>query len=171
MLYILTNMQCIIAIIAIIQCTQLVEFARDAYADNGSSLLDSIAVVHPFTISALIHKTRDNIGVAGEVCVCVCVCVCACVCACVRACVCGVHVYMYMDSVVCLYNYVEVIICVCVVSKELLAGIQEFTSSFMDTNDGRHGDNKRMVNKFSIEITRECISHANIGAHELGDKE
>jgi len=44
-----------------------VEFARDAYADNGSSLLGSIAVVHPFIISSLMRKTRDNIGAAGEV--------------------------------------------------------------------------------------------------------
>ena len=67
----------------LLQCTQLVDFARDAYADTGSSLLDSIAVVHPFVISSLIHKTRDNIGVAGEVClsvylsVFVYVCLCA----------------------------------------------------------------------------------------------
>lgn len=52
------------------------EFARDAYADTGCSLLDSIAIVHPFIISAIVLKTRDNIGVAGEVCVSVSVCLC-----------------------------------------------------------------------------------------------
>ena len=69
----------------LLQCTQLVDFARDAYADTGSSLLDSTAVVHPFVISSLIHKTRDNIGVAGEVSLSVCVCLCVsvlCVCVC-----------------------------------------------------------------------------------------
>ena len=103
-LYILTVLLCIV------QCTQLVEFARDAYADNGSSLLDSIAVVHPFTISALIHKTRDNIGAAEEVClfvnnyVCVCVCVRACVRACKRVCVC-------LCAYVCICVYMFIIMC------------------------------------------------------------
>ena len=50
-----------------LQCTQLVEFARDAYSDTGCMLLDSIAIIHPTVISTLLQKTRDNIGGAGEV--------------------------------------------------------------------------------------------------------
>ncbi|XP_065885222.1 uncharacterized protein [Dysidea avara] len=50
----------------IFKCTQLVEFARDAYSDTGSMLLDSIAIIHPTVISTLVQKTRDNIGGAGK---------------------------------------------------------------------------------------------------------
>ena len=108
-------------IIALLQCTQLVEFARDAYADTGSSLLDSIAVVHPFIISTLIHAARDNIGVAGEVCICVCVCLSVCLsvclhmCMCVCVCVC-LCLSVYVCVCLCLCVLVCVRVCVCVYS-------------------------------------------------------
>ena len=84
----------------IFQCTQLVEFARDAYADNGSSLLGSIAVVHPFIISSLMHKTRDNIGAAGEVRMFASMLVYLYVCVLVWTCIC-VSMYMYVYVCLC----------------------------------------------------------------------
>ena len=58
---------CVLCSTHFLQCTQLVEFARDAYSDTGTMLLDSIAIIHPFVISTIVQKTRDNIGGAGEV--------------------------------------------------------------------------------------------------------
>ena len=42
---------CVLCSTHFLQCTQLVEFARDAYSDTGTMLLDSIAIIHPFVIS------------------------------------------------------------------------------------------------------------------------
>ena len=43
------------------------EFACDAYSHTGCSLLDSIAIVHPFVISILIGRISEVIDRVGEV--------------------------------------------------------------------------------------------------------
>ena len=49
------------------QVTQVTEFAMDVYSRTGSSLLDSIAIVHPFIISILIDRISEVIDQVGEV--------------------------------------------------------------------------------------------------------
>ena len=48
--------------------TQVTEFSSDVYSRTGSSLLDTIAMVHPFVISILIGRISEVIGNVGEVC-------------------------------------------------------------------------------------------------------
>ena len=66
--------------LSISKVTQVTEFSSDVYSRTGASLLDSIAMVHPFVISILINRISDVIetnGEVGVVTVCECVmCVC-----------------------------------------------------------------------------------------------
>ena len=52
-----------------VQVTQVTEFSSDVYSRTGTSLLDSIAIVHPFIISVLIGRISEVVGDVGEVCV------------------------------------------------------------------------------------------------------
>ena len=45
----------------------MTEFARDAYSRTGHSLLDSIAIVHPFILTTLMEKVEGAVGCVGEV--------------------------------------------------------------------------------------------------------
>ena len=54
--------------LSLLQCTHVVEYARDTYSRTGSSLLDSIAIVHPFTISTLLSRATTPSGSIREVC-------------------------------------------------------------------------------------------------------
>ncbi len=49
------------------QCTQVTEFARDAYSRTGHSLLDSIAIVHPFVMSTIMQRVERAVETVGEV--------------------------------------------------------------------------------------------------------
>ena len=62
--------------LSISKVTQVTEFSSDVYSRTGASLLDSIAMVHPFVISILIDRISGVIETNGEVgVVTVCVCV------------------------------------------------------------------------------------------------
>ncbi len=50
-----------------LQCTQVTEFARDAYSRTGHSLLDSIAIVHPFILTTLMQRVEGAVEQVGEV--------------------------------------------------------------------------------------------------------
>ncbi len=49
------------------QCTQVVDYAKEAYSRTGHTLLDSIAIVHPFITSTLLQRVESVIDQAGEV--------------------------------------------------------------------------------------------------------
>ena len=49
------------------QCTHVAEYARDTYSKTGAHLLGSIAIVHPFIISALLDRAETAVGAVGEV--------------------------------------------------------------------------------------------------------
>ena len=46
----------------------MMDFSSDVYSRTGSSLLDSIAIVHPFIISVLIGRISEVVNHVGEVC-------------------------------------------------------------------------------------------------------
>ena len=50
-----------------LQCTHVVEYARDTYSHTGSSLLDSIAIVHPFVVSTLLNRVTTPTETVREV--------------------------------------------------------------------------------------------------------
>jgi hypothetical protein len=45
----------------------VVEYARETYSRTGSTLLDAIAIVHPFTISTLLNRATTPTGGIREV--------------------------------------------------------------------------------------------------------
>ena len=45
----------------------MVEYARETYSKTGAHLLGSIAIVHPFIISALLDRAETAVGAVGEV--------------------------------------------------------------------------------------------------------
>jgi hypothetical protein len=53
----------------IFEVTQVTEFSSDVYSRTGASLLDAIAMMHPFVISILIGRISEVIDTVGENCV------------------------------------------------------------------------------------------------------
>ena len=74
-----------------LQCTHVVEYARDTYSRTGSTLLDSIAIVHPFTISTLLNRATTPTGSIREV----------------RKNACRIHLYIHVWLTNTVYYYYD----------------------------------------------------------------